>query len=625
MSSIKEKFNQISPSEFFYSNRDLAGFSNPTRSLYTAVREFVENALDACDQKGILPDVHLTIKAVDPAKSDPKPYILTVKDNGPGIDAEHIPLAFGTVLYGSKFGLKQARGMFGLGATMAILYGQITTNKPVIVKSSVDGTTQDTFELLLDIQKNKPVIVKHTTKNVARKGLSISICLEGDYSKAGNKIRDYVYETSLITPYASITFDDPKEQKFVHARFVKEIPPPPTIIRPHPHGIDVERIRRMIVESQFEIPTIDDAMIKKVRKDLGLSAKNPNFTAIMDKAKKKWKTLPRQVKVVIALMSFLKMDYEKLIKIKIEDIDMPNNKLFYWDFGDSQTKSVDMDPESVYYKQLTNTVQGEPLTTFLTKRFQRIGPTTAVKFAEFAGFKPEKRMGTLSNQELVNLSDALQKFEDFMAPDSSCLAPLGETPLEKGIKKFFNPDFTAVVQRPASAYSGFPFIIEMGIAYGGDIKSGGPHVYRYANRIPLLYDEGSDVVLKVVNDTDWGRYKVKGEPPFIIVSHICSTRIPYKTAGKENVADRPEIERELRLGLQFLSRKLSAYMSKRGQADMAKKRANLYAKYIPLIAEFCTELAGKKKEPNYKKILIDNATPVESKESVKEENEIGNN
>ncbi len=622
MSSIKEKFNQISPSEFFYSNRDLAGFSNPTRSLYTAVREFVENALDACDQKGILPDVHLTIKAVEPEKPDPKPYVLTVKDNGPGIDAEHIPLAFGTVLYGSKFGLKQARGMFGLGATMAILYGQITTNKPVAVKSSSDGEIQNQFEILLDIQKNKPVIVKHTTKQVSKKGLSVSICLEGDYSKAGNKIRDYVYETSLITPYASITFDDPKGQKFSHPRFVKEIPPPPTIIRPHPHGIDVERIRRMIVESQFEIPAIDDAMIEKVRKDLGLSKKNLSFAAIMDKAKRKWKTLSRPVRVVIALMSFLKMDFEKLNKIRIEDLDVPNRTLTYWDFGDSQSKSVDMDPESQYYKQLTNTVQGEPLTTFLTKRFQRVGPTTAVKFAEFAKFKPEKRMGTLTNQELVHLSDSLQKFDDFMAPDSSCLAPLGECPLEKGIKKFFSPDFTAVVQRPASAYSGFPFIIEMGIAYGGDIKSGGPHVYRYANRIPLLYDEGSDVVLKVVNDTDWGRYKVKGDPPFIIVSHICSTRIPYKTAGKENVADRQEIERELRLGLQFLSRKLAAYMSKRGQADMAKKRANLYAKYLPLIAEFCTELAGKKKEPNYQKILDEHAA--ESKKPLEGEKEVEN-
>ncbi len=619
MSSIEEKFNQISPSEFFYSNRDLAGFSNPTRSLYTAVREFVENALDACDQKGILPDVHLIIKAVDPEKPDPKHYILTVRDNGPGIDAEHIPPAFGTVLYGSKFGLKQARGMFGLGATMAILYGQITTNKPVIVKSSSDGEIQNYFEILLDIQKNKPIILKHTTTNISKKGLSVSICLEGDYSKAGTKIRDYVYETSLITPYASITFDDPKGQKFTHKRFVRDIPPPPTIIRPHPHGIDVERIRRMIVESQFDIPTIDDAMIRKVKKDLGL--KNSSFTSIMTKAEKKWKKLTRQVRVVVALISFLKMDLDKLNKIKIEDLDIPNKKLIYWDFGDSQSKSVDMDPESQYYKQLTNTVQGEPLTTFLTKRFQRVGPTTAVKFAEFAKLKPERRMGTLNNQELAQLSDSLQKFDDFMVPDSSCLAPLGDTPLEKGIKKFFNPDFTAVIQRPPSAYSGFPFIIEMGIAYGGDIKSGGPHVYRYANRIPLLYDEGSDVVLKVVNDIDWGRYKVKGDPPFIIVSHICSTRIPYKTAGKENVADRQEIERELRLALQFLSRKLSAFMSKKGQAEMAKKRANLYAKYMPMIAEFCTELAGKKKMPDYKKMLdMDHTVQLKISEEAKIEN-----
>ena len=603
MSSIKEKFNQISPSEFFYRNRDLAGFSTPTRSLYTAVREFVENGLDACDQKGILPEIYLSIKAVEPEKPDPKPYILTVKDNGPGIETKHVPLAFGTVLYGSKFGLKQARGMFGLGATMAILYGQITTNKPVTVKSSTDGKVSDEFELLLDIQKNKPVILKHKTKEVSKRGLSVSICLEGDYSKAGSKIRDYVYQTSLITPYASITFEDPKEEKFHYPRIIQTMPKPPTIIKPHPYGIDVETIRRMMVESQFEIPVIDDAMMEKVRKDLGLSKKNLSYTAIMAKAKTKWKNLSRQVRVIVALMSFLKMDFEKLNKIRIEDVDIANKKLTYWDFGDSQSKSIDMDPESPYYRQLANTTQGETLTAFLTKRFQRVGPTTAVKFTEFAGFKPEKRLGTMTNQELVKLSDSLQKFDDFMSPDPSCLAPLGEEPLEKGMKKFFNPDFLAVIQRNASAYSGFPFIVEMGIAYGGEISTRGIKVYRYANRIPLLYDEGSDVVLKVVNDIDWSRYKAKGDPPLVIVSHICSTRIPYKTVGKENVADRQEIERELKLCIQFLARKLSIFMNKRGQAEAAKKRANLYAKYIPLIAQFCTELSGNKKEPNYQKIL----------------------
>ncbi len=603
MSSNQESFNQISPSEFFYRNRDLAGFSNPTRSLYTAVREFIENSLDACDQKGILPDVHLSIKAVDPEKPDPKPYILTVKDNGPGIESKYVPLAFGTVLYGSKFGLKQARGMFGLGATMAILYGQITTNKPVNVKSSYDGQTQDEYELLLDIQKNKPVILKHQTKEVSKTGLSVSITLEGDYSKAGSKIRDYVYQTSLITPYATITFDDPKGEKFRYTKIVRTMPPPPSIIRPHPYGIDVETIKRMSRDSEFQIPTVDNKTIEKVRSELGLKKKDLNFDGIMEKTKRKWSTLTRPVRVVLATMSFLKMDFDKLSKIRIDSIDVANKKLTYWDFGESKSFEIDMDPESDYYKQLTNTVQGEMLVTFLTKRFQRVGRTTAEKFVNFAGFKPEKRLGTMTNQELVKLSDSLQKYTDFLSPDPSCLAPLGETPFEKGIKSFFNPDFLAVIQRRASAYSGFPFVIEMGIAYGGEIPSNGPNVYRFANRIPLLYDEGSDVVLKVVNDTDWGRYKVKNDPPLVIVSHICSTRIPYKTVGKENVADRPEIERELRLALQFLSRKLSSYMSKRGQAEMAKKRANLYSKYIPLIAQFCTELSGKKKQLNYQKML----------------------
>ena len=603
MSSTKETFSQISPSEFFYRNRDLAGFSNPTRSLYTSVREFVENALDACDQKGILPDIYLSIKAADIEQPDPKQYILTVKDNGPGIESKHVPLAFGTVLYGSKFGLKQARGMFGLGATMAILYGQITTNKPVTVKSNTDGKMQDEFVMLLDIQKNKPIIQKHTTKESSKIGLSVSIVLEGDYSKAGTKIRDYVSQTSLITPYASMTFEDPTGEKFHYPRIVKEMPPPPTIIKPHPHGIDVETIRRMIVDTHYQIPTVDNKMITKVRSELGLQKKNLNPDGILDRAQKRWSNLSRPVRTVIAIMSFLNLDFDGLSKIRIDELDIANKKLTYWNFGESQSHLIELDSESPYYKQLANTVQGDTLHYFLTKRFQRVGPTTADKFAEFAKFKAEKRIGSMTNEELVRLSDALQKFEEFLSPDPSCLAPLGEEPLSKGIMKFFNPEFAAVIQRSASAYSGFPFIVEMGITYGGDIPPKGIQVYRFANRIPLLYDEGSDVVLKVVNELDWTRYKVKGETPLVIVSHICSTRIPYKTVGKENVADRPELERELKNALQYLARKLAVHMSRQGMADMAKKRANLYSKYVPLIAQFSTELAGKKQEPNYKQLM----------------------
>lgn len=601
MSSNKERFSQISPSEFFYRNRDLAGFSNPTRSLYTAVREFVENSLDACDQAGILPNVHLSIKPLDADSPDPRLYTLTVQDNGPGVASAHVPLAFGTVLYGSKFGLKQARGMFGLGATMAILYGQITANKPVSVSSSVDGKRRDDYTILLDIQKNKPVILNHKTVKSGPQGLSVSIVLEGDYSKAGSKIRDYVYQTSLITPYASISFDDPKDTTYKYERIIKDMPPAPTVINPHPHGVDVETIRRMTDDTLQDIPTADVAMAKSLCRALKLKSSDVGHDVIVPRARQAWKRLKPSHRMLASVISIIKCDTTTLEDVSVREMDMANLRMYYTQ--GSREMSAHIPKAEPYFSYLSRTIGGQTLQTFLTKRFQRVGPRTAENFAKFAGFRPERRMLTMNNQELVQLSDSLQKFDDFLAPDPSCLAPLGEDPLQQGMQKFFGPDFLSVVQRSASAYSGFPFVVEMGIAYGGDIQSRGIKVYRFANRIPLLYDEGSDVVLKVINDTDWSRYKVKSDAPLVIASHICSTRIPYKTVGKENVADRPEIERELKLALQSLARRLSSYMSQRGRAEAAKRRANLYAKYIPLVSQFCTELSGHKSEPKYAALL----------------------
>lgn len=602
--SHSEGFNQISPSEFFYRNRDLAGFSNPTRSLYTAVREFVENGLDACDQSGILPDIHLSIKAVDAERRDPKPYVLTVRDNGPGMDAEHIPLAFGTVLYGSKFGLKQARGMFGLGATMAILYGQITTNKPVSVRSSTaEKDAGHEYDLLLDIQKNKPVILRHREGPV-KKGLSVSIQLEGDYSKAGAKVRDYVYQTSLITPYATITFDDPKGNRYRYQRIIRSMPPAPTVIRPHPFGVDVETIRRMIAENTAAIPAVDDALAGTLRAALGIKeGAAAGLGDVLKRAEKRPKALRGPLRSVVSLMALLEMDLDRIGRIRVEDIDAGGAAVTYHDFARSETVTASVDAASPHFKPIMAIAAGETLGAFLTKRFQRVGKATAEKFAAFAGFKPSRSVGLLTNEELVRLSDSLQRYGDFLSPDPTCLAPLGAGPLEKGMQKFFEPDFAAVVQRPASAYSGFPFVVEMGIAYGGGIQTRGVKVYRFANRIPLLYDEGSDVVLKVAGDIDWKRYAVGPDPPLVVASHICSTRIPYKTVGKENVADRTEIEKELRLAMQFLLRKLSSYMKKRGRAEAARKRADLYSKYVPLIAQFCTELAGKEGEPDCERVL----------------------
>ena len=161
-------------------------------------------------------------------------------------------------------------------------------------------------------------------------------------------------------------------------------------------------------------------------------------------------------------MSFLEADFEKLQRIRIEDVDLRNNKLIYWDYNTSETLAADMDAESVYYKQLANTVQGESLTQFLTKRFQRVGPTSAVEFCKFAKFKPETRVGNMSDQDFVKLCDALHSYEVFISPDPTCLAPLGESLLATGVEGRFDAYVMAVGQRTSAAYTGLPFVCVMG-------------------------------------------------------------------------------------------------------------------------------------------------------------------
>ncbi|MHA1925183.1 MAG: ATP-binding protein, partial [Candidatus Thorarchaeota archaeon] len=138
-----EGFRSISPAEFFYRNRQMAGFGNPTQSVYSAVRELVENSLDACEDTQRIPQIGITIDIQSSG-------ILSIKvaDNGTGLPYQHVPEAFGRVLYGSKYDQKQKRGTFGLGVTMAILYGQITTDSPVVVHTQNSSGPGRAYSLL---------------------------------------------------------------------------------------------------------------------------------------------------------------------------------------------------------------------------------------------------------------------------------------------------------------------------------------------------------------------------------------------------------------------------------------------------------------------------------------------
>jgi len=510
-------FSEISPSEFFYRNRDLAGFTNPARALYMAVRELVENSLDACELAGILPDVYVRIVADGQSGDTPEPraYRLTVADNGPGVDPREVPRAFGKVFYGSKYVLRQSRGMFGMGGTMAILYGQITSNKPVKITTSTDGKNKHIFEMLIDIGENKPIILRRDVEEANGKtGTRVDMILEGDFTRSAQKIGEYFKQTALVGSYVNLTFADPIGRITTYERATESMPQPPTETLPHPHGIDVEALKRMIKITEE----------KSMQKFMG------------------------------------------------------------------------------------------------NKHFHRVGETNARNFLVFAGIDPKVSPEKLTNEQVVTVVDALQRFPDFLPPDSSCLSPVGEQILGTGILKELEPEFQTVVARPASSYSGFPFLIEVGLAYGGKVLEPGRKLLRFANRIPLLYDESSDVSFKVLNEEiDWRRYHVPDDAPVAVITHICSTKVPYKTVGKEYIADRPEIESEIRNAVRESLRRLSLYLSKKGSMEAVQRKMNIYGKYLPLIAKFSQDLAGEKRPPKYKQLIREEQEVAEGEERTAQE------
>ena len=484
-------FEEISASDFFYRNRDIAGFTNPSRAIFAAIRELVENSLDAAESLKIPPDIYVRLSFEGEASKETQIYKLRVEDNGSGIQPRFIPSAFGQVLFGSKYKLKQMRGTFGLGGKMAVLYGQIMTHQPAYVTSSTGSAKIYSFKLMMDIQRNRPIILdrKVLINKEQWRGTIVEFTLEGDYLRARSKILEYFKQTAMVNPYANLTFVDPKGRLYKFNRATTDMPDPPKETEPHPYGVDVELLQRLI--------------------------------------------------------------------------------------------------QVTPYKNMQE---------FLKFHFHRVGDITAQKFLEFSGISPSKNPKKLSHQEVVRLMQHLKKFKEFLPPDASCLSPLGEELLKAGIMKELNPEYLVVNQRKPSTYAGHPFIIEMGIAYGGDIpKKGNFVIYRFANKIPLLYDEASDVSYRVINSMNWRRYKVSPDMPIAIVVHICSTKVPYKTVGKEFIADRPEVRREVANALREVSRQLQRFLSKREHVDREKRRLSVFAKYLPRIAEFSTVLAGKEK------------------------------
>ncbi len=589
---MSEKFMEMSPADFFYRNRDLAGFNNPSRAIYATLRELVENSLDACELSRILPNLFLRLsleKNIGTREESNASYRIRIMDNGSGIPPEFVPSAFGQILFGSKYTLRQVRGTFGLGGKMAILYGQITTHGTATIITSTGVTPLKDLSLRMDVDnERKMVIVRLNIDALNRRGIDKNI-LQNDVAVKDCKVQ--VNEKTLF-------------------------------VKPDNEG-DLKKIRDSLGElpisvgiNEFEISIDIQRNKPRVRRDVVKSNPSKWRGTIVEFSIEGdyYKAMPR-------ILEYLRQTAMLNPYAEIVFID-PRGRLYRFERATKMMPSAPKETLPHPYGCDVETLQRiiastncTSLVTFMTNSFHRVGDKTAKTFLaetglikiknsknssgkwieQLIGDKSPKR---LTPEEIVRMVQTMRDFKSFLPPDSSCLSPLGEELLQAGIRKELNPEFLAVEQRGASAYSGFPFIIEVAIAYGGDVpNSSNVGLYRFANRIPLLYDEASDISRIVINEqTNWRNYKVSTDMPVAVVVHICSTKIPYKTVGKEFIADRPEVAREIKNAISSVARKLAIFLTRKISVEHEKRRVDVFARYLPKIAKFSADLAGEQQK-----------------------------
>jgi len=275
--TMAQNQREISISEFFTKNRHLLGFDSPAKALLTAIKEAVDNSLDACEEAGIPPRLFVEIRPDRPAKlglelssveepasgkgngkagngtSRDERYRIIVEDNGPGIVPAQIPRIFGKLLYGSKFhSHKQSRGQQGIGISAAGMYGQLTTGEPVTVYSrTASDKPAHRVRLVLDMKKNEPNILSNE-ETIWEKdhGTRIEITLTGSYKRGHHSVDTYLQQTAIANPHLHLTYKDPRGDLFEYPNATTEMPVEAREIQPHPYGVELGVLSHMLQDTK---------------------------------------------------------------------------------------------------------------------------------------------------------------------------------------------------------------------------------------------------------------------------------------------------------------------------------------------------------------------------------------
>src|SRR5881409_1653957 len=523
---------EISVSEFFTKNRHLLGFDNPRKALLTCVKEAVDNALDACEEAGILPDVVIKVEVAAngeaaPPASQATRFRITVTDNGPGIVRQQIPPIFAKLLYGSKFHrLRQSRGQQGIGISAAGMYGQLTTGKPVVIVSRTSPRAPaHYFDVQIDTKKNEPrILEKKQIAWDAPRGTQVTLEVEGRYQKGRASVDEYVEQTIIANPHVKLTYLTPEGETKEYRRTFEQLPASPREIKPHPYGIELGMLLKMLQDTK-----------------------------------------------------------------------------------------------------------GHTLSGFLAGDFSRVSPAVAGGICKAAGLSARARPRDVHGDAAEKLYKAIQSTK-IMAPPTNCLSPIGERAILSGLYQQIKGDFYTAVSRPPAVYRGNPFVIEAGLAYGRGLEPEEENkeskeskekkesqekkpiplaegeaeqddhelarLIRYANRVPLLYQQSACVTYKAVLDTTWRNYGVsqsKGalpSGPMVVFAHMASVWVPFTSESKEAIADYDEIRKEITLALRECGRRLGAFLRRRERAHSEFRRRNIFELYIEEVVESCNRLKG---------------------------------
>jgi len=516
---LAKEQRDIPVSEFFEQNRHILGFDNPTHSLITAVKEGVDNSLDACEQAGILPELKIEIGNLGKDELS-----IAIEDNGPGIVEENVPNVFGRLLYGSRFGSgKQSRGQQGIGISAAIMYGQLTTGRSAIISTRISEEHLATrIAMKLDTRNNRGIVERtedFVWKNENSEpdedgiypekyhGTRVEFAIKGRYREARPSVLEYLKSTAIVNPHAKIIFTNPEKKTFLFDRGSLDLPKLPSQgVKPHPHGVELGQLMRMAHHSK------EHQMGHFLRKDLSSMG----------------------------------------------------------------TKSI----SDVLIK---------------------------------ARLSPYVRPQDITRLEAKALIDAF-KTTSIRTPTSGILVPIGPKLIKLGLKQVleeYRPDFyTLPISRTPSVFAGTPFLVEVGMVYGGNLPKDQPvQVLRFANRVPLLYQAGGCAITKAVQGINWRTYgleqkKGKGTPngPAIILVHVASTNIPFTSEAKEAIADIEEIKKEIKLALRNNAKTLSRHLKKQKKRAKVSEKFDLVQKVLPAIAEKASSVVGQP-VPNLDKVV----------------------